>query len=209
MAARGKLVLRASAGIVAAGLLLLAPAMPAQAGIFELLFGGFRHALRAPEQPPDAVREFAPSFERPEHADRLRESASGPSKAFCVRTCDGQFFPVDAHPGMSVAEACRAFCPASQTQIYTGGKIDDAVAHNGTRYADLPKAFVYRKQLIAGCTCNGRDHFGLAHVDVNTDPTLRPGDMVATGNGMLAFTGRPNRAAQFKPAERYPHFSKQ
>ena len=144
-----------------------------------------------------------------EHADRLRESESGPSKAFCVRTCDGQFFPVDAHPGMSVAEACRAFCPASQTQIYTGGKIDDAVAHDGARYADLPKAFVYRKQLIAGCTCNGRDHFGLAHVDVNADPTLRPGDMVATGNGMLAFTGRPNRTAHFKPVEPYPHFSKQ
>jgi hypothetical protein len=210
MAASGKMALRASAGIVAAGLFLLAPAMPAQAGLFERIFGGLSHALRAPEQLPDTVREFAPpSFERPEQADRLRERASGPSKAFCVRTCDGHFFPVQAHAGLSAAEACHAFCPASQTQIYTGGRIDDAVARDGARYADLTKAFVYRKQLIAGCTCNGRDQFGLARIDINSDPTLRPGDVVATQNGMAAFTGRKNQAAQFTPADSYPQFSKQ
>jgi len=84
-----------------------------------------------------------------------------------------------------------------------------AVAPNGSRYADLPKAFVYRKQMVAGCTCNGHDQFGLAHIDINKDPTLKPGDVVSTGKGMVAFTGRQNQTAQFTPAGSYPHFSKE
>ena len=121
-----------------------------------------------------------------------------------MRTCDGHFFPVQAHAGLSAAESCRAFCPASQTRLYSGGSnIDYAVASDGSRYADLDNAFVYRKQLVAGCTCNGRDPFGLARVDVNTDPTLRPGDVVATKSGLVAFTGMKNKVADFTPIDSY------
>ena len=66
---------------------------------------------------------------------------------------------------------------------------------DGSRYADLDNAFVYRKKLVAGCTCNGRDPFGLARVDVNTDPTLRPGDIVATKTGLVAVTAIENKVA--------------
>jgi hypothetical protein len=172
---------------------------PAQAGFFEDLFGGLRHALREPSRLPDRLREFAPSYE-PRDERSTGDADGGPAKAFCVRTCDGHFFPVNAQPGLSAADACHAFCPASQTAIYSGGAIDGAVAQNGSRYADLPKAFLYRKQLVAGCTCNGRDQFGLARIDINADPTLRPGDVVATTNGMVAFAGRNGAQARFTPA---------
>jgi len=210
MRVNGGTLARVVVGTSFAGLLMLAP-LPAQAGLFERIFGGFRHALRAPERLPDAIREFAPPFEpRSERAiNPSGEIEGGPARAFCVRTCDGHFFPVIAHAGMSAADACHAFCPASQTAIYSGGSIDTAVAPNGSRYADLPRAFLYRKQLVAGCTCNGRDQFGLAHVDPAKDPTLQPGDVVATGKGMTAFTGWQNQTAQFTPAGRYPHFSPQ
>jgi Protein of unknown function (DUF2865) len=199
MAARGKLILQVSAGVAVAAL-LLTPTLPAQAGLFERLFGSFRHALRAPH-----MRDFFEPNDRPE---RTSPDDNGPARAYCVRTCDGRFFPVDAHRGMSVAEACHAFCPASQTRIYTGGRIDDAVARDGSHYADLRNAFLYRQHLVAGCTCNGRTPFGLAHVDVNGDPTLRPGDVVATRKGMMAFTASKDRTAQFTPADSYPQFSK-
>lgn len=188
--------IRTAAGIIAAGLML--SAAPAQAGFFDELFGGFRHVLREPARLPNAMREFAPSYEPRD--ERATGDEGGPAKAFCVRTCDGHFFPVNAQPGMSAADACHAFCPASQTAIYSGGSIDHAVAQNGSRYGDLPKAFLYRKQLVAGCTCNGRDQFGLAHVDINADPTLRPGDVVATKDGMVAFAGRNGAQARFTPA---------
>jgi hypothetical protein len=58
-------------------------------------------------------------------------------------------------------------------------------------------------QLVAGSTCNGRDPFGLARVDVNSDPTLRPGDVVATKGGLVAFTGMKNKVADFTPIDSY------
>jgi hypothetical protein len=212
----GKRVRPASAGILIAGLLTIVSA-PAQAGLLDRFFDDLSRALHAPARPPDMVREFAPPFEpRSPFAPRSErviipfgQVEGGPAKAFCVRTCDGHFFPVLAHPGLSVADACHAFCPASQTVIYSGGTIDGAVARDGSRYADLPNAFVYRKQRVTGCTCNGHDQFGLAHIGINNDPTLKPGDVVSTGKGMAAFTGRQNQTAQFTPAGSYPHFSKE
>ncbi len=93
----------------------------------------------------------------------------------------------------SARRARRGFIPAAA--------IDHAVASDGSRYADLDTAFLYRKQLVAGCTCNGRDRFGLAHIDVNTDPTLRPGDIVATKTGLVAVTGMKNKVADFAPID--------
>lgn len=175
-------------------------ASPASAqGIFERIFGGLRHAVEAPARAPAMINAFADPYSREESPPR--QTDNGPAKAFCVRSCDGRFFPVQAHAGLSAAEACHAFCPASETRLYSGGNIDYAMARDGSRYADLDNAFVYRKQLVPGCTCNGRDQFGLAPVNVNADPTLRPGDVVATKNGMVAVTRGANNVAAFTPVD--------
>jgi hypothetical protein len=109
---------------------------------------------------------------------------------------------------MSAAQACQAFCPASDTRLFAGSNIDYAVARDGSRYAALPNAYVYRRQLVEGCTCNGRDAFGLANIDIANDPTLRRGDVVATSEGLVAYTGDGNRRADFTPVESYAGFSK-
>jgi hypothetical protein len=96
-------------------------------------------------------------------------------------------------------ETCRAICPYSKTKVYFGAEIGGAVAQDGQRYADLDTAFMYRKQLVDKCTCNGRDAMGLAPLDVRNDPTLRPGDMVATKDGIATFTGRSGPGANFTP----------
>lgn len=131
------------------------------------------------------------------------DSDGGPASGYCVRSCDGRYFPVRAQPGLSAADACHSFCPASQTRLYSGGSIDTSVATNGSRYADLPNAYVYRKEIVSGCTCNGHDPFGLAHIDAGTDPTLRPGDVVATGNGLAAYIGGKGNGAAFTPVGSY------
>ena len=47
---------------------------------------------------------------------------------------------------------------------------------------------------MAGCTCNGKDQFGLAQINVENDPTLRKGDIVAGENGLVvANPGRSNK----------------
>ena len=180
-------VLRLSATAVAAGLAICAVSAPAAAeGIFESFFGGLSQALSGRSSPPPVQQsghEFTDPIsslhhalsERPERDERVivTDRDSGPARAFCVRTCDGRYFPVQSRPGMSAAQACQAFCPASETRLYAGSNIDYAVARDGSRYASMQNAYVYRKHVVAGCTCNGRDAFGLAHIDVKDDPTLR------------------------------------
>ena len=93
----------------------------------------------------------------------------------------------------SVRPARRGFIPAAAS--ITPSPAD------GSRYADLDTAFLYRQRLVAGSTCNGRNVFGLAHVNVTTDRTLRPGDIVATRAGLVAVTAMKNKVAEFTPVE--------
>jgi hypothetical protein len=116
-----------------------------------------------------------------------------------VRLCDGQHFPLEHMTNATPVETCRAMCPASRTKVYFGSEIGAAVAKDGARYADLDTAFTYRKQLVANCTCNGKDAFGLAPFDLSSDPTLRPGDMVSTKDGIVAYSGRSGNA--FTPVD--------
>src|SRR3981189_3477945 len=102
---------------------------------------------------------------------------------------------------------CQALCPASVTKVFYGSTIDGASAGNGERYADSENAFAYRKALRADCTCNGRDPAGLAPVDLTLDTSLRPGDVIATTNGLVAYSGvkvGASQTAEFTPVASYP-----
>jgi hypothetical protein len=86
-----------------------------------------------------------------------------------------------------------------------GSNIDDAATESGEPYSELPNAFRYRSEIVAGCTCNGKDQFGLASVKIENDPTLRKGDLVAGANGlMVAGRGADRRGAalNFSPASK-------
>ena len=78
---------------------------------------------------------------------------------------------------------------------------------SGERYADSENAFAYRKALRADCTCNGRDPAGLAPVDLTLDTSLRPGDVIATTDGLVAYSGvrvGNGQTAEFTPVASYP-----
>src|SRR5437868_7033417 len=102
---------------------------------------------------------------------------------------------------------CQSFCPTSPTKVYFGSSIDGATSSTGERYADSENAYAYRKALRADCTCNGRDPAGLAPVDLTLDGSLRPGDVVATTSGLVAYTGirvGNDQTAEFTPVSSYP-----
>ena len=93
------------------------------------------------------------------------------------------------------------------TKVFFGSNIDGASSTTGERYADSENAFAYRKALRADCTCNGRDPAGLAPVDLTLDSSLRPGDVVATTGGLVAYTGvrvGASQTAEFTPVASYP-----
>jgi hypothetical protein len=126
-------------------------------------------------------------------------------QAYCVRTCDGRYFPISASDGQSRAASCNSFCPASETKVVYGSNINSAATETGKPYSELPNAFRYRNELVAGCTCNGKDQIGLAPVKIENDPTLRRGDIVAGANGlMVSGRGADRRGASLNMSPASP-----
>ena len=190
-------------------------------GLFAPLFSLFsRPEPRAlpMEHPRDRFRALQhvphitvrpPARENRDWEDEQPERALG-SRAFCVRLCDGFYFPVGMAAGgrtaQAQASACARMCPASQVALYSlplGGEVTQATGPQGQSYAMLPTAFRFRTEISSSCTCNGRPGGGLAAVDLADDFTLRRGDLVAGESGPLIFTGGgklPFQATQFTPA---------
>ncbi len=160
---------------------LTAPSLARAEGFLDFLFGVFQdHSSPKPQQqngypsaPPSAVGRIAPAPLGQESVNDAGGS-TGHSVAFCVRLCDGHHFPMEQMVNGTPVETCRAICPYSRTKVFFGSEIGAAVAQDGQRYTALDTAFLHRKQLVADCTCNGRDAFGLSTFDVKRDPTLRP-----------------------------------
>jgi hypothetical protein len=178
------------------GALSLAPAAHAE-DFLSALFGAFGRP------PPAMPLPFANERGFVTQGDARPRRASG--QAYCVRTCDGRYFPISASDNESRAASCNNFCPASQTKVVYGGNIDNAATEDGKPYSELPNAYRYRNEIVAGCTCNRKDQVGLAPVKIDNDPTLRKGDIVAGVDGlMVAGRGADRRGASlnFSPAPR-------
>jgi len=174
--------------------------VPAQAeDFFSALFGGFGGHSRAPQ-----IRlPFGDDGGVFSRQGDVRPRGYGGGQAYCVRTCDGRYFPINAADNQSRAASCNSFCPASDTKLVYGSTIDTATTETGKPYSELPNAFRYRTELVAGCTCNGKDPLGLAKVEIENDPTLRKGDIVAGEAGLVvAGRGADKRGASlnFSPA---------
>jgi hypothetical protein len=167
---RSMLVAAAIVGPVA-----LTPEMSAAEGLLDFFFGGGQKQQQQPS-----------SFDPQSPPPRPVVVSAGP--AFCVRSCDGKYFPL-MRGAASPVQLCQAFCPASPTKVFFGSSIDRAYAATGERYADSENAFAYRKALRADCTCNGHNPAGLASVDLAMDGSLRSGDALATANGLVAYSG--------------------
>jgi hypothetical protein len=198
---RRRIMLVAAATL--AGAVALAPRIASAEGLFDFFFGGIQK-----RQAPPQANFFADPFglNQQSVSPPTRTSTSGAGPAFCVRSCDGRYFPL-ARGGATPVQMCQAFCPASPTKVFFGSTIDSAASANGERYAESENAFAYRKELRADCTCNGRDSVGLAPVDLTLDTSLRTGDVIATTEGLVAYSGvktGTGQTAEFTPIASYP-----
>jgi Protein of unknown function (DUF2865) len=194
------------AAVVLAGPSALAPRVASAEGLFDFFFGGAQKQQQR-QAPAQAIFFADPLGLNQQQTPPKPVATAGSGPAFCVRSCDGRYFPLMARGGASPVQMCQAFCPASATKVFFGSNIDGASSSTGERYADSENAFAYRKALRADCTCNGRDPAGLAPVDLTLDTSLRPGDVIATTNGLVAYSGirvGANQTAEFTPVASYP-----
>jgi uncharacterized protein DUF2865 len=174
------------AAAIFASALAIVPGAASAEGLFDLFFNGLNKPQR--QAPPQANFFADPSQPAAPAPRSVASGGSGP--AFCVRSCDGKYFPL-TRGNASPVQMCQAFCPASPTKIFFGSNIDNAYASTGERYADSANAFAYRKALRADCTCNGRSPAGLAPVDLAIDGSLRSGDVVVTTTGLATNSNPP------------------
>lgn len=117
--------------------------------------------------------------------------------SYCVRTCDGFYFPVgnpDSGDVMAHQASCDRACPGSDTDLYvaTAGSagIADAVNRKGLRYDALPTAFNHYTQLDSACTCSATSN--RRNYSVMNDFTLRKGDLIMSAKGLMEFQGAEN-----------------
>lgn len=165
--------------------LALTPSAHAE-DFFSALFGGFRM------RPPPEIRVPFPNDDMPRYDPPRQRASYGGGTAYCVRGCDGRYFPAQGADAESKEQSCKSFCPASETSLVYGSNIDDATTDSGKSYSDLPNAFRYRNEIVSGCTCNGKDPVGLASLKAEDDPTLRKGDIVAGSDGLVVANRNAN-----------------
>jgi hypothetical protein len=139
-------------------------------------FIGFLASLSRPAAvapPPVLVRPTPRYSPRPRRAaasplaraeppafDDAPRFSGGAYRTLCVRACDAFFFPLSERvspAGFAVdAERCAEMCPNQSAWLFAhriGQAPRDAVALDGTRYADLPNAFAFRTRFDPACRC--------------------------------------------------------
>ena len=113
-------------------------------------------AKSAPQKAPDADAAGSST------TISLPRSAPGRTyRTWCVRTCDGFYFPISFSTSRSRLKAdrasCQKMCPAAEAELFyhaAGSEAqDDMTSLSGGTYAELPSAFRYRSAVDPSCTC--------------------------------------------------------
>lgn len=181
-------------------------ASPARQGPLDRILPG-RVAPRLRPAPAQRQATPRPSAER-RPARRVAPSSRG--RTYCVRMCDGYYFPVGElaqRRDLPLHDlACNAGCPGAPTKLFVlppgAEEIEEAKAADGMRYADLPMAQAYTTSIDDTCSCQGPNRRVADRLDIRHDMTLRRGDIIVTKEGPLVYRGRdgqPEELAEFRP----------
>ncbi len=154
--------------LVASGALAAGPPAHAQS-FFQKLFGS--DPAPAPAQrlgPPPSLRSFGRTSPYGGFGYGFMPFSWTPSpqaspttyRTVCVRLCDGFYFPISGATTRGRfyrdAKVCQESC-GSEARLFYLPRGSDDVEHmtdlSGRGYGHLPQAFLYRKELVAGCAC--------------------------------------------------------
>jgi len=114
-------------------------------------------ALKA--QGAEAIIAEAPTGLKP-YGFKARTNPNMSYRTFCVRECDGFYYPLSeaSTPGSFLADEtkCQASCSSPAKLFYSALPGEDAgemVALTGERYGEIANAFRYRSEYVEDCAC--------------------------------------------------------
>src|SRR5882672_625092 len=95
------------AAVALAGAVVVAPRMASAEGLFDLFFGGAQKQQQ--RQAPAQASFFADPFgiNQPQLQPPRAVASAGSGPAFCVRSCDGRYFPLSRGNATPV-QMCQA-----------------------------------------------------------------------------------------------------
>lgn len=179
--------LSGSAFILALSTLLAAPAPAGAEDLLDFLFGPDTEApaQRETRTPSGDVR-FGPK--RPAKKPGGGGRGGAHTGGYCVRTCDGYFFPLVKSSHATRQQSCNFACPSATVEIYDGPNIENARNARGETYKALVDSLAGRTDSSARCSCNDPSTSAAYSRDAaRTDPTLQTGDFVIEDEGALVF----------------------
>ncbi|HTS39850.1 MAG TPA: DUF2865 domain-containing protein [Xanthobacteraceae bacterium] len=148
-------------------------------GFFEKLFGGI--------PPLFGNNETVTTPQGDTTSPPPGANVAGGYRTLCVRTCDGYYFPISFSTTQARFQederACQRQCPAAEVALYAhrnpGEDVNQAVSLSGRPYTELPNAFLYRKEVVAACSCRQPGE-SWAHALKNVDnrTTIETGDIL-------------------------------
>jgi hypothetical protein len=178
---------------------LLAPTESlAEGGLLDFLFGPDEPAPRSSAPLPQRQRRAKPQngaigdvrFGKPGLSGGSGFSSEPSAGGFCVRTCDGYYFPLIKSTRATRQQSCELACPSAPMEIYDGSTIESARNSKGQRYSALPVAFAFRDKATGRCACNDpRTSQSFFEKTARNDPTLQSGDVVVETDGAFVYSG--------------------
>ena len=178
------------AGLVLAVVLasaLVAPAPASAQDLLDFLFGPDEAApaSRETKRPSGDVR-FGPSRAARKEGDGSGRGASH-AGGYCVRTCDGYFFPLIKSARATRQQSCNFACPSATVEIYDGSSIESSRSARGQTYKALMDSLASHPA-SGRCSCNDPStSAAYSRAAARTDPTLQNGDFVIEDEGPLVF----------------------
>lgn len=137
----------------------------------------------------EGARSSRPAAAMPRREDD--GSSWGNGTEFCVRTCDGYFFPLIKSAQQTKQASCEYACPSAPVAYYHGSSIETARNLDGEKYTSLPMAFKFREKVSAGCTCHPPEESQQHSLKiVKNDPTAHSGDIVVEQKGAFVYQGK-------------------
>jgi len=141
-------------------------------GILERLFGGGSRVDSGEDTVGNVVSDDTGNVRR--RRDTGGSSVISPNfdssryRTFCVRTCDGYYFPMSPASNRSDfardGQNCQAACPGAAVEVYYHQADQEDAAEmrsaiSGHAYSDMATAFLYRSNAKAqdmACTCSAK-----------------------------------------------------